>query len=79
MKPISSLKQPLSSVNIKTKETTKAEIIRSDVCAVPAASVIGEAMLAIVLTSEILYKFGGDSMEELKRNYKSYVEQVKNF
>jgi chorismate synthase len=79
MKPISSLKQPLSSVNIKTKETTKAEIIRSDVCAVPAASVIGEAMLAIVLTSEILYKFGGDSMEELKRNYKSYVEQIKNF
>jgi len=79
MKPISSLQQPLNSVNIKTKEATKAEVIRSDVCAVPAASIVGEAMMAIVLTSEVLCKFGGDSLEELKRNYKNFLTQVRKF
>jgi chorismate synthase len=52
---------------------------RSDVCVVPAAGVIGEAMVALVLAGAMLEKFGGDSLEESKRNYCGYLEQVKNF
>jgi chorismate synthase len=65
MKPISTLMRPLDSVNIRTKEAVPAHIERSDVCAVPAAGVIGEAMLALVLADAFLEKFGGDSMTEI--------------
>jgi chorismate synthase len=66
MKPISTLMQPLDSVNIRTKEATPAHIERSDVCALPAAGVIGEAMLALVLADAVLEKFGGDAVEEIR-------------
>lgn len=65
MKPISTLMRPLDSVNIRTKESTPAHIERSDVCALPAAGVIGEAMLALVLAETFLEKFGGDALNEI--------------
>ncbi|HEX8267053.1 MAG TPA: chorismate synthase [Pyrinomonadaceae bacterium] len=77
LKPISTLKTPLSSVDIETKEESKAAFERSDVTAVPAAGVIGEAMVAIVLADAFREKFGGDSLEEMLRNFASYVEQTK--
>jgi len=67
MKPISTLMQPLDSVNIRTKEASPAHIERSDVCALPAAGVIGEAMLALVLAEVVLEKYGGDAMEEIRQ------------
>lgn len=66
MKPLSTLMEPLQSVNLHTGEATQAHIERSDVCAVPAAAVIGEGLLALTLTQAILEKFGGDSMEEIQ-------------
>jgi chorismate synthase len=66
MKPLSTLMRPLASVDIKTKEAVEAHIERSDVCAVPAAAVIGEAMMALVLADAMLEKFGGDSMKEIE-------------
>ncbi|MBI5192553.1 MAG: chorismate synthase [Nitrospirae bacterium] len=77
MKPIATLYAPLESVDIKTKKPFKASIERSDICAVPAASVVGEAMTAIEMANAILEKFGGDSVEEVKRNYLAYMEYVK--
>jgi chorismate synthase len=77
LKPISTLKTPLSSVDIETKEESKAAFERSDVTAVPAAGVIGEAMVAIVLADAFRQKFGGDSLGEMLRNFASYVEQTK--
>ena len=65
MKPISTLRQPLKSVDLSTGKKVDSRYERSDVCAVPAAAVIGEAMLALVLADALLEKFGGDSMEEL--------------
>ncbi len=79
MKPIPTLKTPLSSIDINTKKKFKAAYERSDTCAVPAASVIGEAVTALVIADSILDKFGGDSMEEVRRNYKGYLKQVKEF
>lgn len=79
MKPIPTLRRPLSSVDIVTKKRFEAAYERSDVCAVPAASVVGEAMTALVLADAVLEKFGGDSMEEAVRNYRSYLEYVRNF
>jgi len=79
MKPIPTLKSPLSSVDIVSKKAFKAVYERSDVCAVPAASVIGEAVVAFVIADSFLGKFGGDSMEEVKRNYKGYLKQVREF
>ena len=79
MKPIPTLKSPLSSVDIVSKKAFKAVYERSDVCAVPAASVIGEAVVAFVIADCFLEKFGGDSMEEVKRNYKGYLKQVREF
>ncbi len=79
MKPISTLMKPLASVDIKTKEAFLAAVERSDTCAVPAAGVVGEAAVAFVLADAMLEKFGGDSMDEIKRNHSSYVEQVKEF
>ncbi|MBI2685587.1 MAG: chorismate synthase [Acidobacteria bacterium] len=79
LKPISTLRRPLESVDIVTREAEKAAYERSDVAVVPAAGVIGEAMVAIVLAQAFLEKFGGDSMEETRRNYDGYQEQVRNF
>ena len=79
LKPISTLRRPLESVDLETREPAKAAYERSDVCVVPAAGVIGEAMVAIVLAKAMLEKFGGDSLGETKRNFDGYREQVKNF
>jgi chorismate synthase len=76
IKPISTMKNPLPSVDLVTKEKVPAHYERSDVCVVPAAGVIGEAMVAIVLADAFLEKFGGDSMSEIERNYRSYVESL---
>lgn len=79
MKPISTLRKPLSSVNIRTKKAVAAAVERSDVCAVPAAGVVGEAVAAIEVANAMIEKFGGDSIREMKRNYEGYLEQVKKF
>ncbi len=79
LKPISTLRRPLESVELETREAALAAYERSDVCVVPAAGVVGEAMVALVLAGAVLEKFGGDSLRETKRNYDAYVEQVKNF
>ncbi len=78
-KPIATLRTPLHSVDIDTKEENLAAFERSDVTAVPAAGVIGEAMLAIVLANSMREKFGGDSISEMKRNYDSYLSSVANY
>ncbi|MFH0764429.1 MAG: chorismate synthase [Candidatus Omnitrophota bacterium] len=79
MKPISTLAKPLASVNIKTKRPVKAAVERSDTCAVPAAGVIGEAVSAIEIANAMIEKFGGDSVAEMRRNFKGYMEQVRKF
>lgn len=79
MKPISTLRRPLRSVDVESKEPVEAVVERSDVCAVPAAGVVGEAMMALVLAAAFLEKFGGDSMDELHRNYQSYQEYLKSW
>jgi chorismate synthase len=79
MKPISTLRRPLQSVDIDTKEASEAAFERSDITAVPAAGVIGEAMLAIVLANSMREKFGGDSIGEMKRNFDAYQTSVTNF
>jgi chorismate synthase len=79
LKPISTLRRPLESVDLATREPALAAYERSDVCVVPAAGVIGEAMVAIVLSQAFLEKFGGDSLLETRRNFEGYQEQVKNF
>jgi chorismate synthase len=79
LKPISTLRRPLESVDFETREPVKAAYERSDVCVVPAAGVAGEAMVALTLARAALDKFGGDSMSEVKRNFASYSEQVRNF
>ncbi len=79
MKPIPTLRRPLKSADIITKEPFEAAYERSDVCAVPAASVIGEAMVSMVIADAFLEKFGGDEMEEVARNYRSYMEYVRQF
>jgi chorismate synthase len=76
MKPISTLGQPLASVNMKTKEPEKADFERSDFCAVPAGSVIGASLVAYVVAASFLEKFGGDSLAEIKRNYEGYLKQL---
>jgi chorismate synthase len=79
MKPIATLKKALASVDIATKEPFDAAFERSDVCAVPAASVIGEAMLALVLADALLEKLGGDSLVELRRNFDGYLAQLRRY
>ena len=79
LKPISTLRRPLESVDLTTREPALAAYERSDVAVVPAAGVIGEAMVAIVLASAAIEKFGGDSLKEMMRNFEGYLEQVKNF
>jgi chorismate synthase len=79
LKPISTLRRPLQSVDFTTREPVKAAYERSDVCVVPAAGVAAEAMVALTLARSALEKFGGDSMKETKRNFQGYLEQLKNF
>ncbi len=79
LKPLSTLRKPLRSVEINTKRPVVATVERSDVCTVPAAGVIGEAMIAFELAKAILEKFGGDSLRELKRNLQGYVRQIQQF
>lgn len=77
MKPIATLMKPLRSVDLHTKEPFDAVRERSDVCAVPAAGVVGEAIVAFVLARAFQEKFGGDSIAEIRRNYDSYTEYLK--
>src|SRR5438477_5340320 len=79
LKPISTLRRPLQSVDFATRQPVKAAYERSDVCVVPAAGVAGEAMVALTLARCALEKFGGDSMPETLRNFKSYLDQLKSY
>jgi chorismate synthase len=79
MKPLSTLRTPLRSVDLATKEAVEAVVERSDVCAVPAAGIVGEAMMAIVLAQAFLEKFGGDSTDEIRRNYAAYLDTLKRW
>jgi chorismate synthase len=76
LKPISTLSKPLPSVDLHTGEQIQAHYERSDVCTVPAAGVVGEAMIAIVLAGAMLEKFGGDSMTETMRNFQAYQATI---
>jgi len=76
MKPIATLMNPLRSVDLTTMQNAPAAIERSDVCAVPAAAVVGEAMVSFVLADAFLEKFGGDSVEEIARHYAATAEQL---
>ncbi len=78
-KPLSTLMRPLKSADIKTKAEAVGAIERSDVCAIPAAAVIAETVVAFELANAFLEKFGGDSLAEITNNYRSYLEQVRNF
>jgi chorismate synthase len=79
LKPISTLRRPLESVDLKTRESASAAYERSDVCVVPAAGVIGEAMVSFVIAQAMLEKFGGDSIGETLRNFETYQTQVRNY
>jgi chorismate synthase len=79
LKPISTLRRPLESVDFATREPVKAAYERSDVCVVPAAGVAGEAMVALTLAKVALEKFGGDSLTELERNHRSYLKQIAEY
>jgi chorismate synthase len=79
MKPISTLYSPKKSVDIVTKEPFDATVERSDICTVPAAGVVGEAVIAFEMANAMLEKFGGDTLEEMKRNYDAYLSYVKSF
>ena len=76
IKPISTMKKPLPSVDLLTKEKVEAHYERSDVCVVPAAGVIGEAVVALTLAEAFLEKFGGDSMSEIERNHRGYLDSL---
>ncbi|OGL42285.1 MAG: chorismate synthase [Candidatus Schekmanbacteria bacterium RIFCSPHIGHO2_02_FULL_38_11] len=76
MKPIPTLLTPLRSVDIITKKPFKASVERSDVCAVPSAAVVGEAVVAFEMADAVLEKFGGDSLKEMKRNFNNYREYI---
>jgi chorismate synthase len=79
LKPISTLRKPLESVRFDTRETTSASYERSDICVVPAAGVVGEAMVALTIARLAQEKFGGDSALELRRNFDGYIEQIRRF
>jgi chorismate synthase len=79
LKPISTLRRPLQSVDFSTREPVKAAYERSDVCVVPAAGVAAEAMVALTLARCALEKFGGDSMTETLRNFQGYCQQLKHY
>jgi len=79
LKPISTLRTPLSTVDMVTKQPISAAYERSDVCVVPAGGVVGEAMVSIVLAQAMMEKFGGDSLGEMRRNFEGYLRQLKEF
>jgi chorismate synthase len=79
MKPISTLMSPLQSIDLRSKAPADASVERSDVCAAPAAAVVGESVVAFELARAFLEKFGGDSLQEIKRNYENYLEQIKAY
>ncbi len=79
IKPLASLRKPLHSVNIKTKEEMRAEIVRSDVAPVASAAIIAEAVTAITLAQAFVNKFGGDSLDEIRRNYNGYLDQLRSY
>jgi chorismate synthase len=79
LKPISTLRRPLLSADLETKEAVKAAYERSDICVVPAGGVTGEAMVALELAGAFLEKFGGDSLDETRRNFDGYQKQLDNF
>jgi chorismate synthase len=76
MKPISTVPKALDTIDVSTGEAAKAINQRSDVCAVPAAGVVAEAMVALVLAEAVLEKFGGDSVTETRRNFESYISSL---
>jgi chorismate synthase len=79
LKPISTLRKPLESVRFDTREATSASYERSDICVLPAAGVVGEAMVALTLAQSVHEKFGGDSVIELQRNFAGYIEQIRSY
>jgi len=79
LKPISTLRRPLESVRFDTREATSASYERSDICVVPAAGVVGEAMVALTVAQLVSEKFGGDSVKEMKRNFDGYIEQIRSY
>ncbi len=79
IKPIATMTSPLPSVDIMTGEVVEAAYNRSDICQVSRACPVGEAMLALTLTECVLEKFGGDSIQEIKRNYMSYIKTFKEY
>jgi chorismate synthase len=79
LKPISTLRKPLESVRFDTRETTSASYERSDICVVPAAGVVAEAMVALTVARLAQEKFGGDSALEMKRNFLGYIEQIRRY
>jgi chorismate synthase len=79
LKPLSTLRKPLRSVEIHSKKPVVATVERTDVCTVPAAGVIGEAMIAFELAKAMLEKFGGDSLGEIQRNLRGYRQHVSRF
>ncbi len=79
MKPIPTLYKPLKSVDVVTKEPFEATVERSDTCAVPAAAVVAEAVVAIEIANAFLEKFGGDSLVEIRRNYEGYLDYLRSF
>ena len=76
MKPISTVPKALATIDVSSGEASKAHHQRSDVCAVPAAGIVAEAMVALVLANAVLEKFGGDSVAETKRNLDSFLKSV---
>jgi chorismate synthase len=76
MKPISTVPKALDTIDTSNGEPAKAINQRSDVCAVPAAGIVAEAMVALVLADAVTEKFGGDSVDEVKRNVKSYLDSL---
>jgi len=79
LKPISTLRRPLESVRFDTREATSASYERSDICVMPAAGVVGEAMVALTVARLVQEKFGGDSVLELQRNFAGYIEQIRSY
>jgi chorismate synthase len=76
MKPLSTLKRPLQTVDVHTKEAVTAFKERTDVCSVPAAGVVGEAMMALVLADAVLEKFGGDSLGDIQAAVSAYRARI---
>jgi chorismate synthase len=79
LKPISTLRTPLGTVDMVTKQPISAAYERSDVCVVPAGGIAGEAMVSLVLAQSMIDKFGGDSLGEMRRNFDGYLRQLKEF